>query len=136
MNPLRSLCLSVVMACAIPAWAAGPADPADPGPLEPMQIEVESSGTTMAPEPNATFLAGLGGLVLLFFVLPVQMRAITMAIGLAAISLIGIVLSALFGNGNGSKGLLGALDEGLNRSMEILASNLGSKSGVFLDISA
>jgi hypothetical protein len=44
--------------------------------------------------------------------------------------------TALFGNGNGAKGLLGALDEGLNKSMEILASNLGSRSGVFLDISA
>ena len=69
MNPLRSLCLSVVVACALPAWAAGSADPADPAHLEPLQIEVESSGTTTAPEPNATFLAGLGGLVLLFFVL-------------------------------------------------------------------
>ena len=44
--------------------------------------------------------------------------------------------NALFGNGNGSKGLLSALDEGLNKAMETLESNLGSKSGVFLDISA
>jgi|GEM_PF-2053597 len=44
--------------------------------------------------------------------------------------------SALFGNGNGPKGLLGALDEGLNNAMADLNSNLGSSSGVFLDISA
>ena len=44
--------------------------------------------------------------------------------------------NALFGNGNGSKGLLSALDEGLNKAMETLETNLGSKSGVFLDISA
>jgi hypothetical protein len=44
--------------------------------------------------------------------------------------------TALFGNGNGLKGLLGALDEGLNKAMANLQTNLGSSSGVFLDISA
>ena len=44
--------------------------------------------------------------------------------------------TALFGNDNGDKGLLGALDEGLNKAMETLESSTGSKSGVYLDISA
>jgi len=44
------------------------------------------------------------------------------------------VRDALFGSG--AKGLLAHLDEGLNRALANLQSNLGSSSGVFLDISA